>query len=97
MAYGTPTQLSAAFAETTSLSNLVYLEEAYYFEAKGNNVVEDNIFPSDIIPNWEPVDKRFKRGNQSVAFQATAFPVVVHTTDWFKEWKDIADPRLKGR
>jgi ABC-type Fe3+ transport system substrate-binding protein len=49
------------------------------------------------MKNWEPVDKRFKRDMQAVGFQGTAFPVVVHTTDWFKDWKDLADPRLKGK
>jgi len=77
--------------------DMMNIEEPYFDEAKGNGVTQDGIFPSDLMPNWEPVDKRFKRGNDTVAFQATAFPVVVHTTDWFKEWKDLADPRLKGK
>ena len=76
--------------------DMMNIEEPYYVEAKGNGITQD-IFPSDLMPNWEPVDKRFKEGNQAVAFQATALPLVVHTTDWFKEWKDLADPRLKGK
>ncbi len=76
--------------------DVMAIEEPYYVEAKGNGVTQD-IFPSDLMKNWEPVDKRFKQGNQAVGFQGTAFPVVVHTTDWFKEWKDLADPRLKGK
>jgi spermidine/putrescine-binding protein len=76
--------------------DVMAIEEPYYVEAKTNGVTQD-IFPSDLMKNWEPVDKRFKREMQAVAFQGTAFPVVVHTTDWFKEWKDLADPRLKGK
>jgi spermidine/putrescine-binding protein len=76
--------------------DLMAIEEPYYVEAKGNGVTQD-IFPSDLMKNWEPVDKRFKREMQAVGFQGTAFPVVVHTTDWLKEWKDLADPRLKGK
>jgi len=76
--------------------DVMAIEQPYYVEAKGNGVTQD-IFPSDLMPNWEPVDKRFKAGNQAVAFQGTAFTVVVHTTDWFKDWKDLADPRLKGK
>jgi ABC-type Fe3+ transport system substrate-binding protein len=76
--------------------DVMAIEEPYYVEAKGNGVTQD-IFPSDLMKNWEPVDKRFKQGNQAVGFQGTAFTVVVHTTDWFKEWKDLADPRLKGK
>jgi ABC-type Fe3+ transport system substrate-binding protein len=76
--------------------DVMAIEEPYYVEAKGNGVTQD-IFPSDLMKNWEPVDKRFKRDMQAVGFQGTAFPVVVHTTDWFKDWKDLADPRLKGK
>jgi len=76
--------------------DMMAIEEPYYVEAKSNGVTQD-IFPSDLMKNWEPVDKRFKRDKQSVAFQSTAFTVVVHTTDWIKDWKDLADPRLKGK
>ncbi len=76
--------------------DVMAIEEPYYVEAKGHGVTQD-IFPSDLMKNWEPVDKRFKREMQAVGFQGTAFPVVVHTTDWFKDWKDLADPRLKGK
>ncbi len=76
--------------------DVMAIEEPYYVEARGNGVTQD-IFPSDLMKNWEPVDKRFKRDMQAVGFQATAFPVVVHTTDWFQDWKDLADPRLKGK
>ena len=68
--------------------DVMAIEEPYYVEAKTNGVTQD-IFPSDLMKNWEPVDKRFKREMQAVGFQATAFPVVVHTTDWF-EVKDLA-------
>lgn len=76
--------------------DVMAIEEPYYVEAKGHGVTQD-IFPSDLMKNWEPVDKRFKHDMQAVGFQGTAFPVVVHTTDWFKDWKDLADPRLKGK
>lgn len=76
--------------------DVMAIEENYYFEAKANDVVMD-ILPSDLIPNAKLVDPRFIRGSQAIAFQATAFPAVIHTTDWFKEWTDLADPRLKGK
>jgi spermidine/putrescine-binding protein len=76
--------------------DVMAIEEPYYVEAKSNGVTQD-IFPSDLMKNWEPVDARFKREKQAVAFQGTAFTVVVHTTDWIKDWKDLADPRLKGK
>jgi len=76
--------------------DVMAIEEPYYVEAKTNGVTQD-IFPSDLMKNWQPVDNRFKRDKQAVAFQATAFPVIVHTTDWIKDWKDLSDPRLKGK
>jgi spermidine/putrescine-binding protein len=76
--------------------DVMAIEEPYFVEAKSNGVTQD-IFPSDLMKNWEPVDQRFKREKQAVAFQGTAFTVIVHTTDWIKDWKDLADPRLKGK
>jgi len=38
--------------------DVMAIEEPYYVEAKGHGVTQD-IFPSDLMKNWEPVDKRY--------------------------------------
>jgi spermidine/putrescine-binding protein len=80
--------------------DVMAIEENYYFDAKANDVVQD-IYPSGLMPNWDRVDPQFRHDPQSVAFQSTATPAPIFHADkvgsWFKDWKDLADPRLKGR
>ena len=80
--------------------DVLAIEENYYYDAKANGIVED-IYPSGLIPNWERVAPAFRHDPQSIAFQSTATPAPIFHADkvgsWFKDWKDLADPRLKGR
>ncbi len=80
--------------------DVLAIEENYYYDAKTNGIVQD-IYPSGLMPNWERVDPQFRHDPQSVAFQSTATPAPIFHADkvgsWFKDWKDLADPRLKGR
>jgi spermidine/putrescine-binding protein len=91
---------TAQKAGNPSPYDVLAIEENYYYDAKANGVVED-IYPSGLMPNWDRVDPQFRHDPQSVGFQSTATPSPIFHADkvgsWFKDWKDLADPRLKGR
>jgi spermidine/putrescine-binding protein len=80
--------------------DVLAIEEPYYFDAKKNNAVDD-VYPSGLITNWDRVDPFFRHDPQAVGFQSTATPAPIFHADkvgsWLKDWKDLADPRLKGR
>lgn len=80
--------------------DVLAVEENYYFDAKQQGAVE-SIYPSDLMKNWERVDAQFRHDPDTVGFQSTASPSPIFNAakvgDWFKDWKDLADPRLKGR
>lgn len=91
---------TALKANNPSPYDVMAIEEPYYFDAKKNNAVE-TIYPSDLMKNWDRVDPAWRHDPESVAFQSTATPSPIFHADkvgsWFSDWKDLADPRLKGR
>ena len=59
-----------------------------------------DFLPSDLVPNQKLVFEKFQHVPTSIAFQATAVPLVVYnskTAPFIKGEKDLADPRLKGK
>lgn len=91
---------TALKAGNPSPYDVLAIEEPYYYDAKKNNAVDD-VYPSGLIPNWDRVDPLFRHDPQAVGFQSTSTPAPIFHADkvgsWFKDWKDLADPRLKGR
>jgi spermidine/putrescine-binding protein len=90
---------TAQKAGNPSPYDVMAIEENYYYDAKKNNAVAD-VFPSDLIPNWNRVDASFRHDPQAVGFQSSASPAPIYHADkvnFLKDWKDLADPRLKGR
>lgn len=90
---------TALKAGNPSPYDVLAIEESYYYDAKKNDAVDD-VYPSGLIPNWERVVPLFRHDPQAVAFQSTATPAPVYHADkvnFLKDWKDLADPRLKGR
>ena len=56
--------------------------------------------PSGLIPNAERVMDNLKHVPTSVGFQASATPGINYNkakVDFLKDWKDLADERLKGK
>ncbi len=79
--------------------DVMAIEENYYAEALQNDVA-DAFLPSDLIPNLDLVSDQFKHPPTGINFQATATPAIVYNSanvDFLQDWKDLADPRLKGR
>jgi len=80
--------------------DVVAVEESYYADAKRHDAVEE-IYPSDIMPDWARVEAFLRHDPYAVAFQSTSTPgATIHADavgDWFHDWKDLADPRLQLR
>lgn len=81
------------------------IEESYWSEVqeqaatRGVKLMEDYL-PSGLIPNAERVLPSLKHEPTTVGFQASATPGIVYdksTIDFLADWKDLADPRLKGK
>lgn len=80
--------------------DVVALGEALYSDAAKNDAVEA-IYPSDLLSNWERVLPFLRRDPSAVGFQSAATVAPIFHNDkigsWFKDWRDLADPRLKTR
>ena len=90
---------AAQKAGNPSPYDVMNIEENYWADAMGHDAVE-SFLPSDLVPNQELVFEKFQHVPTSIAFQATAVPLVVYngkTAAFIKSTKDLADPRLKGR
>ena len=75
------------------------IEENYWADAVAHDAAE-SFLPSDLVPNQKLVFEKFQHAPTSIAFQATAVPLVVYngkTASFIKGEKDLADPRLKKR
>jgi spermidine/putrescine-binding protein len=92
---------TALGAGNASPYDVLAIEENYWAEAQAQpEPVMEDFLPSGLIPNAERVDAKFVRMPTAVGFQASATPGIVYnkaTADYLKDWKDLADPRLKGR
>jgi len=90
---------TALKANNPSPYDVMAIEEPYYYDGKNNDAVE-TIYPSGLMPNWDMVDPLFRHDPESVGFQSTATTAPVYhanKVNFLKDWKDLADPRLKGR
>ena len=92
---------TALKAGNPSPYDVLAIEENYWAEAKAQSppVMEDYL-PSGLIPNADRVDKMFQHFPTAIGFQASATPAIVYNkskVDFLKDWKDLADPKLKGR
>jgi len=79
--------------------DVLAIEENYYHEALSHEVVQP-FLPSDLVPNIKNVLPVYVYTPNTVAFQATASPGIVYNKEkagFLKDWKDLADPRLKGK
>jgi spermidine/putrescine-binding protein len=96
---------AAAGAGENSPYDVLAIEENYWAaaqeQAKTNNTkLMEDYLPSGLIPNADRVLDNFKHAPTSIGFQASATPGInYHSSkvDFLKDWKDLADPRLKGK
>jgi spermidine/putrescine-binding protein len=85
--------------------DVLAIEENYWAEAvaqgeeAGSSLMEE-FLPSGLVPNADRVLETLIHAPTSVGFQASATPGVTYNTanvDFLKDWKDLADERLKGK
>lgn len=85
--------------------DVLAIEENYWAEAvamgeaNGAAMMED-FLPSGLVPNADRVLETLIHTPTSVGFQSGATPGVTYnnaTVDYLKDWKDLADERLKGK
>jgi spermidine/putrescine-binding protein len=92
---------TALKAGNPSPYDVMAIEENYWAEAKLQTPpVLEEFLPSPLVPNAERVDEMFRRFPTAIAFQASATPGIVYNkakVDFLKDWKDLADKRLKGK
>ncbi len=92
---------TAVKANNPSPYDVLAIEENYWAEAKAQTppVMEDYL-PSGLIPNADRVAEMFRHYPTAIGFQASATPGIVYNkarVDFLKDWKDLADPRLKKK
>lgn len=96
---------AAVGAGENSPYDVLAIEENYWASAQdqaktnGTKLMEDYL-PSGLIPNAERVMDNFKHAPTAIGFQASASPGINYhkdKVDYLKDWKDLADPRLKGK
>jgi spermidine/putrescine-binding protein len=92
---------TALGAGNPSPYDVLAIEENYWAEAQAQpEPVMEDFLPSGLVPNADRVSTQFQRFPTAVGFQASATPGIVYNSaraDFLKDWKDLADPRLKGR
>ncbi len=79
----------------------MHIEVNFFQEALAKDIMEP-FLPSPIVPNLNLLDPQFFAPYlpYGVQFQQHAFcePVInLEQAGWLKNWKDFADPRLKGK
>jgi spermidine/putrescine-binding protein len=94
------TKLAAAKQSNSATPfDVIAVEENYWADAVDQGLVADSL-PSDLIPNQKLLLPAFVHGNTALAFQAASFIALLYNKDkapWIKSFKDLADPRLKGK
>jgi spermidine/putrescine-binding protein len=79
--------------------DVIAVEENYWQDAMDQDLV-DAFLPSDLVPNEKLLLDGFKHAPNALAFQAASFIALVYNKTkqpWIKSFKDLADPRLKGK
>jgi ABC-type Fe3+ transport system substrate-binding protein len=79
--------------------DVIAVEENYWQDAVDQDLV-DSFLPSDLVPNESLLLDGFKHEPTALAFQAASFIALVYNKSkqpWIKSFKDLADPRLKGK
>ncbi len=100
------TELYAAVgAGDNSPYDVLAIEENYWADAQtqaktNSTKLMEDFLPSGLIPNADRVLDNFKHTPTSIAFQASSTPGINYhkdKVDFLIDWKDLADPRLKGK
>ncbi len=80
--------------------DVIAVEENYFFDAQKNDAVE-KMLPSDLLNNAARVESAPNHDPYALAFQASSTVAPIFHNDtvgaWFRDWKDLADARLKRR
>lgn len=80
--------------------DVVAVDESIFVEAQQRDAVE-RVFPSDLLSNAGRVAEALKREPYAIAFQSSGTVAPIFHRDavgeWFRDWKDLADPRMKRR
>ena len=85
--------------------DVLAIEENYWAEVQARSTEQstklmEDFLPSGLIPNAERVLDSLKHVPTSIGFQASATPGINYNkenVDFLKDWKDLADERLKGK
>jgi spermidine/putrescine-binding protein len=96
---------TTAAAGGDSAYDVMAIEENYWAQVQSDAKTQNTTFmqdflPSGLIPNAERVMDNLKHVPTSVGFQASATPGLNYNkakVDFLKDWKDLADERLKGK
>jgi spermidine/putrescine-binding protein len=90
---------AAQKAGSPSPYDVLAVEENYWADMQANDAIESYL-PSDLVPNQSLLLDKFQHVPTALAFQAASFPTLVYNKDtapYLKSYKDLADPRLKGK
>ncbi len=94
------TKLAAAKQSGTATPyDVLAIEENYWADAMDQGLVADSL-PSGLIPNQNLLLPGFVHAPNALAFQAASFIALLYnkkTAPWITSFKDLADPRLKGK
>ena len=91
---------SALAAGQSAPFDLMHIEENFFTDAVSKGIAEP-FLPSPLVPWAQFVDSFFLRLPYGVQFQQHSLANFTVNTkyvgDWFQSYKDLADPRLKGK
>jgi spermidine/putrescine-binding protein len=94
------TKLAAAKQSGTETPfDVLAIEENYWADAVDQGLVQD-FLPSGIVPNQDLLLPGFQHVPNALAFQAASFIALLYNkkdAPWIASFKDLADPRLKGK
>lgn len=91
---------AARQTKTAAPYDVVAVEENYFAAARRNDAVAE-MFPSDLLGNAGQVAEALHSEPYAIAFQSasTVAPIFHNAVvgEWFHDWQDLADARLKRR